>query len=313
MDTSQTCPTDTAYSSIQVHGVQMHVIPKAIQDAAERGDFVHLEQFVPSDVYVPHGTVFADSDIFGQVQWHTKQAHHIESFDDWLTAWNIFERVLMNKKPNLYNDLATYREIIQHAHHKYKWNSVYMYDKKFRAKLARTQSFKYASLDHDLYTCTLTQAAIRNDKRCLRCKSVYHKVAKCPFPQRPAQGQAQVSSRVSRITASNITAASSPSPPCRMGDVPKHSSSTSFPISSTSAPVSGLIQTRGTSHICQCSINHSAMSASDNSSVEKYNISRQQGELHIHSINISTTTNQFLHSSPTSNWATIQQTSPWSI
>ena len=60
----------------------------------------------------------------------------IQSFDHWLEAWSAYERNLVEANPSMYKELSHYRQIIQRANRKFRWNSVYDFDVKFRLSLS---------------------------------------------------------------------------------------------------------------------------------------------------------------------------------
>ena len=53
---------------------------------------------------------------------------HIDSFDTWLQAWNVYKKLDMATQPARYAELASFREQIQFANRKSRWSPVYMFD-----------------------------------------------------------------------------------------------------------------------------------------------------------------------------------------
>ena len=176
-------------------------IPKELQNQVVRGEYVHLEDFIPdpftglrsSGLLLQHD----DSGMSGSGSLKlVKPRRQLSNFHQWLTAWSQYERILVNFNGSLYNDLAAYREVIHAAAHKFQWSAVYMYDQCFRAVLANDHSFKYGSIHHDLYVSLLNHDAVNTKvPRCHRCQAYDHKVAHCPFPSEPAMAQAEKSSK----------------------------------------------------------------------------------------------------------------------
>ena len=110
----------------------------------------------------------------------------IQSFDHWLEAWSAYERNLVEANPSMYKELSHYRQIIQRANRKFRWNSVYDFDVQFRLSLSHCPG-KFDQIDTTLYTTILDSSAVRKDgSSCQRCKSDHHLVRDCPFRARSA-------------------------------------------------------------------------------------------------------------------------------
>lgn len=160
---------------------------------AVRGEYIQLEDFLMPEFLLPSTDLTLKQDSTGKLIFHQGAKQKIQNFNDWLRAWNNYERVLMNHDCTLYHSLVSYRELIQNCNRKFMWPAVHVYDQSFRALLAENKSHAFGIIHHDLYTSLLDREAIRpNATRCFRCKSFYHKVMQCPFPtqQPPPQTEA---------------------------------------------------------------------------------------------------------------------------
>ena len=118
------------------------------------------------------------------VQFKSKPAKHsIDNFSCWLSAWSIYERVLVEAYPSLYPVLSDYRMFIHKCDSKYQWHAVFAYDCRFRAQLADSQNkYAYNNIDTNLYVTIFDILSVRQDaKVCYRCKSPDHLVTMCPF------------------------------------------------------------------------------------------------------------------------------------
>ena len=108
----------------------------------------------------------------------------IESFDQWLEAWSIYEEKLMAINPDRYIELAQYRSIIQKANRKFQWTAVYDYNVQFRISLS--ENAKAGHLDI-VDTTILDSSAVRKDGiSCQRCKSEHHLIRECYFCPKPS-------------------------------------------------------------------------------------------------------------------------------
>ena len=116
----------------------------------------------------------------------TKRKPTIESFDQWLEAWTVYEKNEIIDKPARYHDMASYRLIIQKANRKFSWTAVYEFDVQFRRGLSTIQG-RLDMIDTTLYATILDSSAVRKESSsCARCKSLYHLVRDCPFRARTA-------------------------------------------------------------------------------------------------------------------------------
>ena len=112
---------------------------------------------------------------------------HIDSFDTWLHAWNVYEKLVMAAQPARYTELASYREQIQFANRKFRWSSVYLLDIHLRmahaSKCLHDSSLRLDIIDTTLYATILDASALRpHPRQCSRCKSFDHMVKDCAFP-----------------------------------------------------------------------------------------------------------------------------------
>ena len=157
--------------------------PRKSVSAAVSGEFVELSDFLPCSEAVGQACD-ASVDNHGIIKLRTgKNKQGITNFLSWLRAWNQFEHIVLQSKADLYDKLATYRRLIQECDRKYKWQDVYMYDVKFRSKLASSSDkFAYDRVDVEIFVTTLDATAVKQSGfSCFRCKSSEHKVQNCPF------------------------------------------------------------------------------------------------------------------------------------
>jgi len=169
--------------------VAPHVSEKTTT-AAQIGEFVDLVEFLPtthsyngeSEMYIANGSI------------ETRPKRNKRTIDNcytWLMAWNIYEQVIIEKRPDMYFRLVKYRTLIQQCDRRYSWHAIYSYDIQFRAKCGAKKSFAFDELDVTLYTTILDATAIRSGggRQCLRCRSYDHIVRECPFPEEATLAQ----------------------------------------------------------------------------------------------------------------------------
>jgi hypothetical protein len=109
----------------------------------------------------------------------------IDNFRSWLTAWTVYEMVLVKHYPVLYPVLVQYRQLIQQCDLKFNWQAVRHYDEQFRLSLANRRSLDFGTINTNLYTMIFDSTAIKQSTRpCYRCRSRSHHVKDCPFPER---------------------------------------------------------------------------------------------------------------------------------
>ena len=177
---------------------------KAIH-SAKRGEFVNMSDFLPIADMWKVSEIEPTLDHNGIFSFHQKRpSRTIDNFNQWLEAWNNFEYILMSDNPRCYNDLAIYRNFIQACDKKFSWQSVSMYDSRFRAKLVSCRDLTYAHIDSDLYTSLFDiTAAKKGAKACFRCKSVEHVVQACPFPAQDPVETYQKKAQIPRFNKAN--------------------------------------------------------------------------------------------------------------
>ena len=176
-------------------------LPDYLLKAARSNQFVQLEDFLPHNFqnFNDHNANFVDA-VFddGKVQFkHSKPRKRIDNFSVWLTAWNIYENAIITAEPFRYNELCTYRQQVHDCNKKYRWQSVYAYDVKFRYKMSITPDMRFDKVDPDLYVTSFDTTAVRHDAhQCLRCRSYDHVTVDCPFPDNNDVGADGVNRRM---------------------------------------------------------------------------------------------------------------------
>ncbi|CAH1782520.1 unnamed protein product, partial [Owenia fusiformis] len=155
-------------------------------NAIINGEYVNLTDLFADNVYsdnVDHpeqNLMFEDGNLKQQKY---RKVKTLATFNQWLSAWNVFENILIQHNPDLYTCLSSYRSLIQDSDKKFTWKSVNTYDIKFRSKLAQKKSFDYQTIDTTLYVTTFDATSVRQQLKCHRCHG-NHKVANCTFQEK---------------------------------------------------------------------------------------------------------------------------------
>ena len=163
-------------------------VPEKVLKSAVAGEFINLLEFLPSNEILRSdndanhsGCQCCDHNGAGGNR-KSRSKKSIDNFDTWLSAWNNYEVVIIDHKPEYYSNLAAHRQMIQKCSHKYYWQAVYTYDLRIRAKHGAMKSFRFNEIDTDLFVTVLDSTAVKqNAVRCLRCKGYDHLVQDCPF------------------------------------------------------------------------------------------------------------------------------------
>ena len=107
-----------------------------------------------------------------------QKRQRIDSVDRWLTAFNIFARVVVHFFPYKASELFAYQQTIRDAQRKFSGMAWYAYDIAFRKKAANDASLSWAQRDPQLYLEKFTGLA---KTACHACGSADHFTNTCPI------------------------------------------------------------------------------------------------------------------------------------
>jgi hypothetical protein len=179
---------DNDHVDAHIKGIPAHVNTK-LMASVQKGEYISLYDLLPKEP-LPSNEIMAVQNKNGTVSFQPKKAKSLDNFDNWLTAWNVYEHLVIMHKPELYYRLSQYRQFIHMCDRKFQWHAVSTYDKSFRAKLSETNSFAFDTIDNMMYVSIMDVTAIRSDtKQCFRCKSIHHLISDCPFPSQDKVGK----------------------------------------------------------------------------------------------------------------------------
>jgi hypothetical protein len=203
------------------------VSQKVLKSARNR-EFINLSDFAPC---LEPSIITETSIVDGELQFRPKRTlKNIDSFLLWSMAWRGYEEVLVEADQGRYPQLVDYRIFIQTCAARFWWNAVYSYDVRNRAKKSMSRSLEFHIMDNDIYCTSMDASTTRtNIRQCNRCRSIWHVVKDCPFPEevavvtstRTPQNQAQsrqnpvnYSRRVSQQACYNWNAGRCNNNPC---------------------------------------------------------------------------------------------------
>ena len=193
--TAEAAATD---SKVLIGGAQ---ISRKVVESAVRGEYIILSEFLPNpETQIAPQHLEASVSENGLIEFKQKAPKKaIESFFAWLTAFTNLEEILVSRKPEIYPKLVAYRRFIQQCDKKYTWPSVRAYDCRYRAELAKQHSLEYQKVDLELFSEIFDAGALKNTRRCFRCKSYDHVIQRCPFPEAQAMEKEKTGSQTTEI------------------------------------------------------------------------------------------------------------------
>jgi X-X-X-Leu-X-X-Gly heptad repeat protein len=156
-----------------------------ILKTARNREFINLSDFAPC---LEPSIITETSLVDGELQFKPKRTlKNIDSFLLWSMAWRGYEEVMVEADHSRYAQLVEYRIFIQTCAARYWWNAVYSYDVRNRAKKSMTRSLDFHVMDNDIYMTSMDTSTTRtNIRQCNRCRSIWHVVRDCPFPEEVA-------------------------------------------------------------------------------------------------------------------------------
>jgi hypothetical protein len=160
------------------------------------GEYVNLCQFIDhdNDIQMPEYEPALSNELDGNMSFKLKKSNKcIDNFTTWMTAWNKYESLIMQHRPQLYHHCMEYRQFIQNCNAKFIWPAVCSYDMQHRKKLSKTRTFAFNVVDTSLYITTFDITTVKaNPKQCFRCKALDHMVSLCPFPALAAEKKKKI-------------------------------------------------------------------------------------------------------------------------
>ena len=140
----------------------------------------------------------------------------IESFSQWMEAWNAFMQTRLHFKPGETFKLFSYQKLITTLCTQFKFKSVYSYDINFRSLMARERTLAPEQRSGDwgrkhweLACCHLTEDNRLPPMKCYNCSGSGHSATNCPEPKQKEKPRSRSTSPRPR-TARNRTEGQQP-------------------------------------------------------------------------------------------------------
>ena len=141
-------------------------VPLKLQQRIIQGEFIDLSELLQADFQFKYASVEAN-DAFKLVHkgetvlmWPRKKGKPIDSLGTWLSAWVLYEQVMVYVYPQKYSELAYYRNFIMQQDKKSNWPAVQMYDIRFWAMYTH-HSCPFTTMDQALMTTILDATAVK--------------------------------------------------------------------------------------------------------------------------------------------------------
>ena len=111
-----------------------------------------------------------------------KKGKQIDCLSTWLSAWALYDQVMVYAYPQRYPELAYYRNFIMQQDKKFIWPTVQMYDIRYHAMCA-CHGCPFTMTDQALMATILDATAVKvSAHKCFHCGGFDHLVDGCPFP-----------------------------------------------------------------------------------------------------------------------------------
>ena len=140
-----------------------------------QGEFIDLSELLQADFQFKYASiesnnafelVYKDVTILMQPR---KKGKQIDCLGTWLSAWVLYEQVMVYIYPKSYPELAYYRNFIMQQDKKFIWSTVQMYNIRFWA-MCTHHSCPFTTLDQVLMAIILDTTAVNTSAcKCFRC------------------------------------------------------------------------------------------------------------------------------------------------
>ena len=145
------------------------VIPNMLLKLQERiiqGEFLDLSELLQADFQFKYVSVNSN-DAFELIQkdktvlmWPRKKGKQIDCLSVWLSAWALYEQVMVYPYPEMYPKLTYYKNFIMQQDKKFIWPAVQMYDIRYHTICAH-HSCHYTMRDQALMATILDATAVK--------------------------------------------------------------------------------------------------------------------------------------------------------
>ena len=106
--------------------------------------------------------------------WPRKKGKQIDCISTWLTAWALYEQVMVYSYPQRYSELAYYRNLFIQQDKKFIRSAVQMYDIRF-CMMCTHHSCPFTTTEQALMATILNATAVKTlAHKCVRCRGLDH-------------------------------------------------------------------------------------------------------------------------------------------
>ena len=150
-------------------------MPLKLQQRIIQGEFIDLSELLQADFQFKYASIDSNN-TFKLVHkedtvlmWPRKKGKQIDCLSTWLTAWALYEQVMVYTYPHRYSELAYYRNFIMQQDKIFIWSAVQMYDIRFCA-MCTHHSCPFITIDQALMATILDAAVVKTLAcKCFRC------------------------------------------------------------------------------------------------------------------------------------------------
>ena len=176
-------------------------VPLKLQQKIIQGWFIDLSELLQADFQFKYASidyndafelVQKDKTVLMQPRMKGKQ---IDCLSTWLSAWALYEQVMVCSYPQRYSELAFYRNVIMQQDKKFIWSIVQMYVITF-CMLCGHHSCPFTTMDQALMATIFDVTAVKASAcKCFRCGGFDHLVDRCPFPQTASMDMVEITKK----------------------------------------------------------------------------------------------------------------------
>ena len=180
------------------------VIPNILLKLGQKiiqGEFIDLSELLQADFQFKYTSidfnnafelVHKDETV---LMWPRKKDKHIDCLSTWLSAWALYEQVMVYAYSQRYSKLVYYRNFIMQQDKKFIWSAAQMYDIKF-CTLCAHHSCPFTTMDQALMATILDVTTVKAlAHKCFRCGGFDHLVDWCPFLQTALLEMAEITKK----------------------------------------------------------------------------------------------------------------------
>ena len=183
--------------SIEPNKFTPAAIPRRCRELIAKGRYVEFEKLRPVSIDIRtrqernNNVQMKFSESTGTYRLEKTKNEAIQTFPQWMDAWNAFMQTRLHYKPKECHALFSYQKTITRLASQFTFKAVYAYDINFRSGVAaqfeldsRQRTLAWgAQVDAELESVHLTQANRLPPVTCYNCNGKGHVTTYCPEPK----------------------------------------------------------------------------------------------------------------------------------